>query len=91
MTEADSRVKIQALRLNINYIYHTHTHTQSSHTLGIQRQVFVSVWTFEHRTLLDLFYQQVQEVTPGHSVITTKRGSGKRSPVAVFEPEDRCR
>lgn len=51
-------------------------------TLGIQSQVFGSIWTLEHIRILDLTQQQLQEVLPAEEV------ARKRCTVA-FEAEQK--
>lgn len=56
-------------------------------TLGVQRQVFGSVWTLKHHRVLDLLHQQLQEVLPG--CVAVLEAAGKRSPCVIFEPGQR--
>lgn len=53
-------------------------------TLGVQCQVFRSIWTLKHHRVLDLLHQQLQEVLLGH--VAVLEAAGKRSPSLFFEP-----
>lgn len=53
-------------------------------TLGVQSQVFGSLWTLKHHRVLDLLHQQLQEVLPG--CVAVPEAAGKRSLLVVFEP-----
>lgn len=53
-------------------------------TLGIQCQIFGTIWTLKHHRVLDLPHQQLQEVQPG--CFAVPEAAGKCSLLLVFEP-----
>lgn len=57
------------------------------HTLGVQCQILVSIWTLKHYRVLDLLNQQLQEELPG--CVAVPETAGKCSLLIVFEPGQR--
>lgn len=56
-------------------------------TLGIQSQVFGSIWTLKHLRILNLLHQQLQEVLPG--CVPAQEAAGKCSLQVAFEAEQK--